>query len=153
MSSQYSKVNDSEIRNCFDMFNLGGHGYIHKSDTALGVRALGLNPTEDQLNRAFKDMDENVNYGAFSKLYLNNSFSTPESQENKCIESFKILDSDSDGTISESDLRQMLITVGDTLTHHEVDLLMEEMTVDQQGRIKYEDFVKKICSDYGELMG
>jgi Ca2+-binding EF-hand superfamily protein len=149
----YSKVTDTELKNCFDIFDVGNHGFIHKNDTAMGVRALGLNPTEEQLKRAFKDMDENVNFSAFSRIYKSNSFSRPEDQEMDCNENFKVLDSDNDGTISESDLRQMLITVGDTMTHLEVDLLMEEITVDQQGRIKYEDFVKLICHGYDELMG
>jgi Ca2+-binding EF-hand superfamily protein len=45
-------------------------------------------------------------------------------QDKPMREAFKILDADNDGTISEAEFRQMLLTVGEHLTHQEVFLFL-----------------------------
>lgn len=95
---------------------------------------------------------ENIDFGAFKKIHDRNSFKTPYEQENDCRNAFKLLDAENDGTIPESELRQMLSTVGDVLTHQEVDLLMEDLEVDSQGRVHYEELLQLVVTGCDELL-
>jgi Ca2+-binding EF-hand superfamily protein len=64
---------------------------------------------------------EMIDFGMFKTAY-GKKFKTPGEQDKPMREAFKILDADNDGTISEAELRQMLLTVGEPLTHQEVSL-------------------------------
>jgi len=60
-----------------------------------------------------------------------------------------LLDHDDNGKVSESELRQLLLTVGDFLSHGEVDLLFEEVPIDDQGMFKHDDLVNSLVSGWG----
>lgn len=45
----------------------------------------------------------------------------------------------------EAELRQILTTLGEALTMHELDLIMREIEVDSMGNVYYDAFVDKLC--------
>eukprot|EP01129_Flabellula_baltica_P017642 TRINITY_DN9841_c0_g1_i1.p1 TRINITY_DN9841_c0_g1~~TRINITY_DN9841_c0_g1_i1.p1 ORF type:complete len:152 (+),score=45.95 TRINITY_DN9841_c0_g1_i1:31-486(+) len=148
-----SRIGTQEIKECYDAFDMGGHGVIPRDVAATGIRALGLNPTEKEINDAFdRAGSNNIDFGTFKTLYENNSFATPDMQDDACRKAFKLLDAENDGTIPESELRQMLSTVGEVLTHQEVDLLMEDVQVDSQGRVHYDELVNLLVTGCDELI-
>lgn len=64
---------------------------------------------------------EAIDFGLFKTAY-GKKFKTPVEQDKAMRDAFKILDAENDGTIAESELRQMLLTVGEPLSHQEVSL-------------------------------
>jgi calmodulin len=146
-----SKIGANEINDCFKAFDLDSDGVITKADCAMGIRALGKNPTEAQLKEAFKGISDNVDLATFKTLYAK-SFPTPQEQDKKCRDAFKLLDADNNGTIAESELRQMLATVGDPMTHQEIDILMEDVQVDDLGRVFYHQLVDLMVTGCDELI-
>lgn len=64
-------------------------------------------------------LDDNVDFATFKSFY-EKKFPSPQSQDKDARNAFKLLDAENNGTIPESELRQMLATVGDALTHQEV---------------------------------
>eukprot|EP01130_Rhizamoeba_saxonica_P018496 TRINITY_DN927_c0_g1_i2.p1 TRINITY_DN927_c0_g1~~TRINITY_DN927_c0_g1_i2.p1 ORF type:complete len:149 (-),score=50.99 TRINITY_DN927_c0_g1_i2:60-506(-) len=145
-------VSATEVKACFESFDIGGHGYINKKQLASGIRALGYNPTNQEIDDACEDIPDNVDFGSFSALYNRNNFQTPEQQDREARSIFKVLDAENDGTIAESELRQMLATVGDTMSHYEIDLVMSGVEVSIDGRVNYEDFVTHLVTGFDELI-
>eukprot|EP01130_Rhizamoeba_saxonica_P000938 TRINITY_DN1081_c0_g1_i1.p1 TRINITY_DN1081_c0_g1~~TRINITY_DN1081_c0_g1_i1.p1 ORF type:complete len:150 (-),score=49.56 TRINITY_DN1081_c0_g1_i1:38-487(-) len=140
----------TDIKNAFDSFDDDQTGSLNQTDAVLALRSLGKNPMEDELRDYLEGYGDSFDFGTFTDFYNNNSFAKPRHQEDGCRNAFKILDQDNDGTIAEAELRQMLATVGDHLTHQEVDVIMEDVRVDQSGRVHYEDFIAMIingCDD------
>ncbi len=77
-------------------------------------------PFRDGCPSAFSSLpDDNVDFATFKSFY-EKKFPSPQSQDKDARAAFKLLDADNNGTIPESELRQMLATVGDALTHQEV---------------------------------
>ena len=146
-----SKITASEIKDCFAAFDVDGDGAISKADLAMGVRALGKNPTEAELKEAFKGTDDNVDFATFKSFY-EKKFPSPQSQDKDARAAFKLLDAENNGTIPESELRQMLATVGDALTHQEIDIVMQDVDVDDLGRVNYNQLVDLLVTGHDELL-
>jgi len=146
-----SKLGPSEIQACFQAFDVDADGVISKADLAMAIRALGKNPTEKQLKEELKSISDNVDFGTF-KLFFGKPFPSPQDQDKPCRNAFKLLDADNNGTIPESELRQMLATVGDAMSHQEIDILMEDVDVDEMGRVHYHALVDLMVTGCDELI-
>jgi len=67
-----------------------------------------------------------VDFASFKQAW-GKPFKTPFDQDKDIRSAFTVLDSEGDGTILESELRQILLTVGEPMTHTEVDQLLAGM--------------------------
>jgi len=150
--SAYPKITASEVQACYDAFDKGKDNKITKEQTQSCIRALGYNPREKEIEDYLKDAGEDIDFGTFKGLYDRNPFQRPDQQTDECLQAFKLLDGENDGTINESELRQMLSTIGDILSHDEVNVIMEDIGVDQQGRVHYEEFITLLATGCGELL-
>jgi len=54
---------------------------------------------------------------------------------------FGALDKDGTGQILEAELRQILGTLGESLSSEEVDMLMRDVETDDEGLLRYDKFV------------
>lgn len=63
-------------------------------------------------------------------------------------EAFKALDKDGNGKIAEVELRQILGTLGDSLTSAEVNQLLRDFKIDGNGQLDYNVFVDKLVNGY-----
>jgi len=140
----------AEQQDCFKAFDLDNDGLITKKDLGTCIRALGKNPTETEFNDLLKEFGstvEMIDFGLFKQGY-SKKFKTPVEQDRDMRNAFKILDADNDGTLPETELRQMLLTVGEPLSHQDVDALMSDIEVDGNGKVRYDAFVDKLVSGY-----
>lgn len=62
---------------------------------------------------------------------------TRAEMEDELTESFKVFDVDNDGFISSTELRQMLLAMGERLKPEEIDAIVKEWDSDGDGRIAY----------------
>merc|ERR1719277_1287006 len=66
--------------------------------------------------------------------------------EEELIEAFKVFDRDGDGFISAGELRFSMTNLGEKLTDAEVDEMIREADLDQDGQINYDEFVKMMMA-------
>ena len=66
--------------------------------------------------------------------------------EEELKEAFKVFDKDGSGFISASELRSVMVNLGERLTDEEVDEMIREADIDGDGQINYEEFVKMMMS-------
>eukprot|EP01120_Amphizonella_sp_Union-15-10_P005441 TRINITY_DN1625_c0_g1_i1.p1 TRINITY_DN1625_c0_g1~~TRINITY_DN1625_c0_g1_i1.p1 ORF type:complete len:154 (-),score=34.31 TRINITY_DN1625_c0_g1_i1:86-547(-) len=142
-----SKLSDEEIRACFTALDTDGDGVITREDLAFGIRALGKIPSQEQIKKLFEEIGTTslINYEVFKKGN-EKPFPTPFSAEKGMKATFQELDANNDGTIQESELRQMLLTLGFPMSHKEVDTLMQDVEVDNAGRIRYDRFIDLVIN-------
>jgi Ca2+-binding EF-hand superfamily protein len=88
-----------------------------------------------------------LDFNQFTRL-ASAAFPKPEQQDGDLRKLMQMLDHDDNGKqtlacyltiagkVSEAELRQLLITVGEPLTHQEMDLLFEEVCVDDVHQLK-----------------
>ncbi|KAK4323547.1 hypothetical protein Pmani_005779 [Petrolisthes manimaculis] len=128
----------SEAKECFAIY--GNKGGIPIRDLGTALRSLGINPTNSEIKDLVADIGSppSINFDTFM-LLLSKDF-TGESPE-EIREAFGVFDKDGNGTIAASELKHVLMTMGEKLTQEEVDIIIREADIDGEGFIAYEQFV------------
>eukprot|EP00817_Percolomonadidae_sp_ATCC50343_P001042 CAMPEP_0117428656 /NCGR_PEP_ID=MMETSP0758-20121206/8311_1 /TAXON_ID=63605 /ORGANISM="Percolomonas cosmopolitus, Strain AE-1 (ATCC 50343)" /LENGTH=114 /DNA_ID=CAMNT_0005215125 /DNA_START=98 /DNA_END=442 /DNA_ORIENTATION=+ len=108
------------------------------------MRGLGKNPTESDLEELLEEVDEDqsgsIDYGEFVLIM---SKKTREVEtEDEVLEAFRVFDSDGSGFMTPDEFRSVLTSLGETLTDDQVDELLEDAELDENGKINYEEFSK-----------
>ncbi|EGC30402.1 hypothetical protein DICPUDRAFT_92983 [Dictyostelium purpureum] len=138
-----------QIQECFSIFDKDNDGKVNVEDIGACLRSLGKSPTSAEIEQlkteiGAKDFDINT----LKTIYKKPSIRTPQEQQKEMLDAFKALSKDGNNTIPEYELRQLLTTLGDYLTIAEVEELMKEIQVDNNGNINFNHFVDVIVNGY-----
>jgi myosin light chain 6 len=134
----------SDFRDAFTLFDDRGDDKIHKSNLGEVGRALGLNPTEADINKCLVDLNtDRISFEQFLPIYEDLSKLKDQSTEADFIEGLRVFDSDGGGLINTAELRHLLTTLGERLTDDEVEQLLNGLE-DQHGNVNYEELVRML---------
>ena len=111
----------------------------------LVLRSMGYNPSEKQVAELASSCPtpDRITAADLSRL----SLSAPKpaaSNEKDLMEAFRVFDRDENGLITLNEMRVIFTTLGETIGVDEVNGVLEQVTVDDNGKVKYADFVKLI---------
>ena len=109
------------------------------------MRALGKNPTQQQLHQLQSSLPSQVSFDHFVQKLVPLEFNTVGSVDD-FIQGFQVFDKDGNGFISSGELRYVLTSLGEKLSDSEVDELLKCIEVDKNGLVNYEQFVRTILS-------
>jgi len=135
----------------FEMFDEGKNGTVSKDKLGDVLRALGENPTEDEVKELEEELCSKDGVDIeMSKLTnaVGCKFGGPEEREKGLKEAFKVFDKDGSGTLSADELREIMTEKGKMrLTHQEVDEMISEVDRDKDGKLNYAEFVRIFSSE------
>lgn len=133
-----------EFREAFSLFDEEGKGQISNKLLITVLRALGNNPTEEEVEYMIREVDEDasgtIEFEEFLQMMANKMNSV--NYEKIIWEAFKVYDRDGNGLISAAELRYVLTTQGPKLSHEEVDEIISEADMDGDGHINYYEFLR-----------
>eukprot|EP00092_Neocalanus_flemingeri_P103822 GFUD01132883.1.p1 GENE.GFUD01132883.1~~GFUD01132883.1.p1 ORF type:complete len:114 (-),score=43.57 GFUD01132883.1:172-513(-) len=113
------------------------------------MRAMGQNPTEDELNCLVMQVDRDGNgtieFPEFLDMMKQKANEMDQGVELR--EAFKMFDRDRDGFISTKELKKVTAMLGTMLTKEEVEEFMAEADLDGNGRLDYDEFVRMLLQD------
>merc|ERR1712059_56527 len=150
MMTDLDLLQNAEFKEAFDEFDKDGSGAISSKELLGVMRAMGQNPTEDELlNMILEvDLDGNGTIEFPEFLELMKQKANEDDDADTIREAFKIFDRDKDGYISMKELKKVTTMLGQTLTKEEVEDFMKEADVDGNGKLDYDEFVKMLLSYY-----
>ncbi|KAH7522233.1 hypothetical protein FEM48_Zijuj07G0116600 [Ziziphus jujuba var. spinosa] len=160
MADVLSEEQIVEFKEAFCLFDKDGDGEFPDKSSILGcitveelatvIRSLDQNPTEEELQGMISEVDVDGNgtieFAEFLNLmakkmkvhiYVYIDIFTQELRE-----AFKVFDKDQNGYISASELRHVMINLGEKLTDEEVEQMIREADLDGDGQVNYDEFVK-----------
>ncbi len=138
----------SDLREAFDMFDKDRDGSITTKELGNVVKMLN-NAASDQ---EIKDMIDEVDIDGNGKIefdefvVLMGKKSKEQDTEDEVINAFRVFDKDGNDTISSTELRHIMTTIGDKLTDDEVDAMISEADIDGDGTINYVEFVRMMMA-------
>ena len=137
-----------DFQDIFDQFDKDKDGKISGKELANAMVSMGQNPTEDEINEMMREVDLNqdglIDFDEFMILMTNNS---PETQaEEEVINAFRVFDKEGNGLIASSELKHIMMTIGDKMTEEEADEMVNEADIDEDGMINYEEFVRMMMA-------
>eukprot|EP01120_Amphizonella_sp_Union-15-10_P012452 TRINITY_DN552_c0_g1_i1.p1 TRINITY_DN552_c0_g1~~TRINITY_DN552_c0_g1_i1.p1 ORF type:complete len:150 (-),score=49.03 TRINITY_DN552_c0_g1_i1:81-530(-) len=148
MVDQLSEEQVAEFKEAFSLFDKDGDGNITTKELGIVMRSLGQNPTEAELQDMIHEVDANnsgtIDFPEFLTMMAKQMKN--EDTEEEIREAFKVFDKDGNGLISAAELRHVMTNLGEKLTDDEVDEMIREADVDNDGQINYEEFVKMMLS-------
>ncbi|KAF9618624.1 hypothetical protein IFM89_002319 [Coptis chinensis] len=148
MADVLSEEQIIEFQEAFCLFDKDGDGCITIDELATVIRSLDQNPSEEELLDMITEVDADGNgtieFGEFLNLMAKKMKETDGDDELK--EAFKVFDKDQNGYISATELRHVMINLGEKLTDEEVAQMIREADLDGDGQVNYEEFVRMMMA-------
>ncbi|KAL4238012.1 Calmodulin-3 [Mactra antiquata] len=130
----------AEYKETFALFDKDGDGTINSSELGTAMRAMGVNPTQGELDGMIKEVDQDgngtIDFKEFCEM-MEKKLEESGDQEEEMREAFKVFDKDGSGTISAEELRHVMVNMGEQLTEEEVEEMIKEADSDGNGEIDY----------------
>ena len=105
---------------------------------------MGQNPTEAEIAEITRGVEgDAVDFEGFCEM-LSGKFVSNTEAEAEIRESFKIFDKNGSGLISAAELRHVMMNLGESLTAEEVEELIGQVELDDQGLLNYDDFISQL---------
>jgi centrin-1 len=140
---ELSEEQRQEIREAFDLFDTDGSGSIDAKELKVAMKALGFEPTKEEIRRMITDVDtEGLGVISFAQfLQMMTKKMEERNPEDEIRKAFRLFDDDNTGRISFKNLKRVSIELGENLTDEELREMIEEADRDNDGEVSYEEFV------------
>ncbi|XP_047611369.1 calmodulin-like protein 5 [Phacochoerus africanus] len=147
MAEQLSKEQVAMFKEAFDRIDKNKDGTINVQELGAVMRSLGRNLSEDELKALIAQVDKDGDGTISFEEFLATMVTTMQAHgsEGGLRETFRAFDLDGDGHISVDELRQTMAKLGETLSPEELDMMIREADVDQDGRVNYEEFLRVLA--------
>ncbi|CAL9061017.1 unnamed protein product [Musa banksii] len=141
----FSEEQITEFYATFCLFDKNGDGCITFEELSTVIKSLGLKPDEGEVHKMIREIDANGNGTIEFQEFLNlmaSKLNKGIDSEDELKEAFKVFDKDQNGFISATELRNVMISLGEKLTDEEVAQMIREADLDGDGQVNFEEFVK-----------
>uniref|UniRef100_A0A1I8G9Y4 Calmodulin n=3 Tax=Macrostomum lignano TaxID=282301 RepID=A0A1I8G9Y4_9PLAT len=133
-----------EFREAFSLFDKDGDGTITNKELASVMRALGQNPSQEELKEMIKEVDQDgsgsIEFDEFLEM-MKKQMNSADSEE-EVRRAFRLFDADGDGFLSATELHQVMQNLGERLTMEEVEAMIGEADTDRDGQVSFSEFAK-----------
>ena len=147
-----STLEEDKLKECkiiFDMFDENKDNKISLNELGDILRICGAAPSQQELMMIIKNLEENgnenISFEIFIKL-LERLLNTQDSEED-LINEFRKIDKVGDGTMAASDLKKLMSNYENPLQSQEIDEIIQEGNVDENGYINIQRFVKLLLGN------
>jgi len=145
MSNNERILKEDHILQCqqaFTQFDSNNSGLVATKDLGNLLRALGINPTNEELQDLTIQIDPHSTgflklpdlLDMMSRIILERNYDA------QIEDAFRCFDKNGIGTISRQDLHAVFENLGERLVDDEIEGLLDEADVDSEGVITYSDF-------------
>jgi len=144
MSVQFTDQEIAEFQAAFEVFDTDGSGMISCSEMETAMQQLGVGMSLEEIRQLVResdiDGDGEVSFPEFVELMKKQHAQSSPEEEMRAA--FSVFDRNNSGSISASELRDVMLSLGEALNDEELRELMCENDVDGDGEISYEEFVQ-----------
>ncbi|XP_004926495.1 uncharacterized protein LOC101746941 isoform X2 [Bombyx mori] len=141
-----TNAQEQDLREAFNLLDYTGEGKIRAEDFRVAIKALGYEPTNEELQTMIRAVDK----GDTGKLSFEN-FETAIMRkimaldsDGDIMKSFRLFDDDDSGFINFENVKKVSQILGTYLTDEEIEEMIDDADKDFDGLISVEEFMKMI---------
>mmetsp|Transcript_68255 Transcript_68255/g.142650 ORF Transcript_68255/g.142650 Transcript_68255/m.142650 type:complete len:187 (+) Transcript_68255:59-619(+) len=138
-----SKEQRQEIKEAFDIFDSEGTGKMDYHELKVAIRAMGFEIKKPEalelMSRYDTDESGYINFEAFEQILAQRYAAQDPVEEMK--KAFQLFDEERRGKISFRTLRRIARDLGERLNDDELQGMIEEFDLNQDGEIDEEEFI------------
>ncbi|THH04890.1 hypothetical protein EW145_g5197 [Phellinidium pouzarii] len=146
---ELSDEQKQEIKEAFDLFDTDKDRCLDYHELKVAMRALGFDLKKAEVLKILRDHDKNghnyMEYEDFAKIMSEKILARDPLDEIK--RAFQLFDDDSTGKISLRNLRRVARDLGDKLDDEELQAMIDEFDLDQDGEINEQEFIAIMTDD------
>ena len=135
-----SRKDIAKYKEAFRSFDKDGSGSISIDELGALLRSVGHAPTPTELMRIIREVDTDCSGQIEFEEFLVMIASKDKNCDDEIEAAFKLFDKDGDGFISEDELRDVMVSVGENLTDAQIKGMMAVADIDGDNRVGFEDF-------------
>ncbi|XP_071160620.1 uncharacterized protein [Mytilus edulis] len=144
IASELSREELAAYKEAFGLFDANGDGVISTWELKSVLRALGQNPSNEELIEMIReaDLDGNgiIDFDEFINMMIRRNNS--EESDETLREAFNIFDHDNNNFITCADLRYVIKSLGLDISDETIDEMVREADEDGNGKVGVEEFIK-----------
>jgi centrin-2/centrin-1 len=120
LNAQHTK----DIKEAFDLFDIAGTGTIEGKELRVALRALGFNPSRDEIERFVGSTSQSgkIDFHEFLSIIID-KVSEPDTHED-IVRAFSMLDIEGKGYITKESLQKVINSLGEGLSEEEVEKMI-----------------------------
>ncbi|KAJ1033667.1 hypothetical protein NDA13_001652 [Ustilago tritici] len=138
-----------EIKEAFELFDTDKDGAIDYHELKVAMRALGFDLKKAEVLKLLRDHDK-TNSGLLEWEDFNHIMSEKIASRDPMEEirkAFALFDDDATGKISLRNLKRVAKELGETLDDDELQAMIDEFDLDQDGEINENEFIQIMMDD------
>ncbi|KAI0095162.1 Ca2+-binding EF-hand superfamily protein [Irpex rosettiformis] len=146
-----------EIKEAFELFDTDKDGCVDYHELKVAMRALGFDLKKAEVLKILRDHDKTghglmdfEDFAKISEVGISPSFGVSDTFHNPMEEirrAFQLFDDDNTGKISLRNLRRVAKEIGDRLEDDELQAMIDEFDLDQDGEINEQEFFAIMTDD------
>ncbi|KAJ7508348.1 hypothetical protein B0H11DRAFT_1952647 [Mycena galericulata] len=138
-----------EIKEAFELFDTDKDGAVDYHELKVAMRALGFDMKKAEVLKILRDHDKSghglMDFEDFAKIMSERILARDPMDEIR--RAFQLFDDDGTGKISLRNLRRVAKEIGDRLEDDELQAMIEEFDLDQDGEINEQEFFAIMTDD------
>merc|ERR1712002_234038 len=148
MGGDYVPAEVTLFQDAFSHFDKSNSGILPTKVLGQLLRFVGENPSDAEV----QDLMNEVDTGSTGSFKFPNFLSMmlrkidEINAEAEIREAFKVFDSNGDGFINRQELGFVMENLGENMENEEIESLIDEIDIDGDGQINYEEFYTMMCT-------
>ncbi|CAO1619648.1 unnamed protein product [Jaminaea pallidilutea] len=138
-----------EIKEAFELFDTDKDGCIDYHELKVAMRALGFDHKKAEVLKLLRDHDRRgeglMEWDDFARL-MGDKIAARDPME-EIRRAFALFDDDGTGKISIKNLRRVAKELGEALDEDELQAMIDEFDLDQDGEISEQEFIQIMMDD------
>ena len=136
-----------EYREAFELFDTENEGGLDCTTTGNLLRAMGFNPSEDEVAALFKQVAQGGKASCDDVIKAGNEFERTFDKtkaEQECVTAFRAYDRESNGMVAVAEVTALLKNLPTRVEEEELDDILKDIDPKETGMIDYAAFSKML---------
>jgi len=146
-----TEENVMDLKEIFIMFDTDVDGVISIDQVYQAMNVMGMRRSDEEILAQVKNVsadskNNTLEFNEFIKMVALDMKTDATKNRDELFEAFREFDKDEDGKLSEAELREIMVSLGEEpVTEQEFKHFIKCFPVDAEGLLEYEGFCKTVC--------